>query len=63
VCKISNELYTVTDLQRIFSYSKSSVYKLFKLQGFPYIKIKRRYYVRPADLDRWIERRMNVSMV
>lgn len=63
MCKICVELYTVDDLQRIFSCSRSTVYKLIKSPGFPSFKANGRRYVRPRDLDWWIERRMKNSII
>lgn len=57
------DVYTVADLQQIFSCSKSAAYRMLKLPGFPSFKMDRRYYVRRTDLERWIERRLHKGAV
>lgn len=58
MCKVLIDVYTVADLQQIFSCSKPAVYRLLKSPSFPSFKVNRRYYVRLADLERWIDRQL-----
>lgn len=49
-------LLTVRDIERIFNISKNTAYGLMKSSGFPTIKINRRLFVYPSELDSWMKR-------
>ena len=38
-------LYTVDDIQRIFKLGKNKAYELLRSDGFPSIKLNKRFYV------------------
>lgn len=49
-------LYTVEDIQKIFSCCKKQTYKIMKIKGFPTMSIDRRLYVEKTALQKWIEK-------
>ena len=47
-------LYTVDDVQRIFKLGKNKAYELLRSDGFPSIKLNKRFYVSQHELCKWI---------
>lgn len=48
-------LLTVEDIMEITSLSRPSVYSLLNSEGFPHMRIGRRYFVLKSDFDKWLE--------
>ncbi len=44
------------DLQKELNVGRDRAYNLMHAKGFPSIKIGRRYYVAPEELQKWIQR-------
>ena len=49
-------LYSVTDLARAISFSRSKVYEMIRDKKIPYIVVEGRIRVRRRDLLAWIDR-------
>jgi excisionase family DNA binding protein len=52
--KIKRGLHPV-DVQRKFGISRSTVYRLCKLPGFPAYKIGKRVVIDPDELEAWLK--------
>ena len=48
------QLYTISDIQRILHVGKNTAYKLVKLQGFPAIQIGKKILIPQKSLEKWI---------
>lgn len=50
-------LYTVNDIQKIFSIGRTKAYELMSAEGFPSFRMNNRVYVERNKLSNWIEKR------
>lgn len=48
-------IFTVEDVSEVLQMGKRSVYKLMNLPDFPVIRIGSKLYVKPEDLDRYLD--------
>lgn len=53
---------TTDDVCKILHMSRKTAYKLFKLKGFPYIKIGREYLVEENKLKSFLEMYENTTI-
>lgn len=51
-------LYTVSDIQKIFSIGRTKAYELMSAEGFPSFRMNNRVYVERNKLSNWIEKRV-----
>lgn len=49
-------LYTVEDIQRIFSLGRTKAYQLVSMRGFPAIRLNRKIYIPKEKLEDWIKK-------
>ena len=58
-----NKVYTIKDIQNYLGIGKNHAYKLFKLQGFPVIKIGKKYII-PKDLfEEWVRKSIHKELL
>lgn len=50
------KLFTVRQIQEIFSCGKRQAYELVNSDGFPVLRIEKRIYVPEDDLEKWIKK-------
>lgn len=49
------KVYTVKDIQNIFSCGKSVAYGIMNSDNFPSFRINKKIYVHKGKLDKWIQ--------
>lgn len=47
--------YTVTDIKQMFDIGTTKAYNLIASDGFPSIKIGRKYIVPKEEFDKWVK--------
>jgi excisionase family DNA binding protein len=57
------EYLTVKQVCDIIPLGKSTIYKIFHLDGFPAVKIGRRYMVEKSELMEWIKSREGKQVI
>lgn len=48
-------LYKISDIQKIFSCSRGKAYGIIHLPGFPKLQIGRQFYVVPEEFMKWLK--------
>jgi len=51
---MDKEILTIPDLCKYLSVGRTSVFKLIK-EGFPHVRIGKKILFRKADIDKWLE--------
>lgn len=51
----NKQFYTVTEIRDILTIGTNKAYNLVKSEGFPSIKIGRKYLVPKDAFDKWVE--------
>lgn len=58
-----SKVYTIKDIQNYLGIGKNNAYKLLKLQGFPVIKIGKKYII-PKDLfEEWVRKSIHKELL
>ena len=57
--KESNKILTVKEIQEIFKCGKNQAYEIIHTNGFPKIKIGRKFYIYEKAFDEWLDRNKN----
>jgi hypothetical protein len=52
---MEQEVYTVKDVQRVFSCGKNVAYGIMNSDHFPSFRINKKIYVHREKLDKWIK--------
>jgi len=55
----TEKVLTVKDIQAIFGCGKNQAYEIVHSNGFPRIKIGRRYYIYQKAFTEWLEKNQN----
>jgi len=55
----TEKILTVKDIQVIFGCGKNQAYEIIHSNGFPCIKIGRRYYIYQKAFAEWLEKNKN----
>ena len=48
------QLYTVSDIQRIFQIGRTNAYRLMTSDGFPSIRLNKKLYISHEKLEKWL---------
>ena len=57
-----SKLLTPKDVQSTLNIGKNTTYKLFKLKGFPKIKIGKKYFIYEDDLEKYLKEHIKTSI-
>lgn len=52
---MNKQFYTVTEIRDILTIGTNKAYNLIKSDGFPSIKIGRKYLVPKDEFDKWVK--------
>lgn len=52
---MDKQFYTVTDIRNILTIGTNKAYNLIKSDGFPSIKIGRKYLVPKDEFEKWVK--------
>lgn len=52
---MEKQILKTKDLQEVLGIGRDKAYALMKSDAFPSVKLGKRYFVRKADLEEWID--------